>query len=190
MGFTHSVQNIQETINANKNKFSEMELIIQTKGNSFSKDLTNKIKEFESIIKSLKGQIKSINVEAKQIAKALNEGKGVIEPNDFSDLIPNSSSMSLKDLSYTMALEKPVVEWKGIISKKVQSKYLPIESWTDEKIIQEFSDSSLYPTNKDIFSKLPKAYKLKSTPKKREDVIKKIIEHVNKLRSGYIINKV
>jgi hypothetical protein len=151
---------------------------------------SNKIKEFESVIKKLKTEIKSINVEAKQIAKALNEGKGVIEPNDFSDLIPNSSSMSLKDLSYTMALEMPVVEWKGIISRKIQSKYLPIESWTDEKISQEFSNSSLYPTNKDIFSKLPKAYKLKSTPKKREEVIKKIIEHVNKLRSGYIIDKV
>ena len=82
------------------------------------------------------------------------------------------------------------MEWKGIISKKIQSKYLPIESWTDEKISQEFSNSSLYPTNKDIFSKLPKAYKLKSTPKKREEVIKKITEHVNKLRSGYIIDKV
>jgi len=46
------------------------------------------------------------------------------------------------------------------------------------------------PANKDIFSKLPKAYKLKSTPKKREEVIKKITEHVNKLRSGYIIDKV
>ena len=62
--------------------------------------------------------------------------------------------------------------------------------WTDEKISQEFSNSSLYPTNKDIFSKLPKAYKLKSTPKKREEVIKIIIEHVNKIRSSYIINKV
>ena len=82
------------------------------------------------------------------------------------------------------------MEWKGIISKKIQSKYLPIEFWTDEKISQEFSNSSLYPTNKDIFSKLPKAYKLKSTPNKREEVINKIIEHVNKLRSGYNIDKV
>jgi hypothetical protein len=190
MAFTHSIKNITETINANKNKFYEMENIIQAKGNNFSIDITNKLKEFESIIKKLKAEIKSINVEVKQITKALNEGKGILDPNDFSDLIANSSSMSIKDLSLRMALEKPVVEWKGIISKKIQGKFLPIESWADEKIVEEFSNSSLYPTNKDIFSKLPKAYKPKTLPKKREDVIKKIIEHANKLRSGFIIDKV
>ena len=190
MSFSHSIKNIQEIIDSKKNQITQINLIIQNKGTQFQKDFSAKIKEIETSIKLLKQELKNINIEAKQIAKVLNEGKDILVLNDFSDYLSISSIKNFKDLSYNMALEKPVVDWKTIISKKIQSKYLPLELWTDEKIQEVLSDTLNFPTSKDIYSKLPKSYKPKNIPKKREDVIRNIINHVNKVRSGYIIDKV
>jgi hypothetical protein len=191
MNYSHSIKELSNIINQNKEINIELNKLIENKTNHFQKDFLEQIKKLESSLKKMKSEYKNIILESKQIEKSLNDGKGIIEPEDFNDYISSDSKkMNIKELAYKMALQKPVVEWKSIISKKIQSKFLPLESWTDQKIYEVLSNTIEFPSNKDIFSKLPKSYKPKSLPKKRDDVIKKIIDHVNQTRSGYIVDKI
>jgi hypothetical protein len=193
MEYSQAIKNLKTNIQKIKEGVEILDKNSSRKSISFIQEFTQNIKELESNAKKLKLDLKGIGIESKQIEKELKDAKGVLTHQDFSDLLSKeliASNPTYKELALLLVLEKPVIELKGIIAKKIKSKYLPIESWSEENIFKEFADTSKYPTNKDIFFKLPKEYKPKSLPKKREDVIKKLVEVVNKTRSGYIMEKV
>jgi hypothetical protein len=193
MEYSQAVKNLKTNVLKIKEGTNALDKNSNRKSISFIQEITNNIKELESNTKKIKLDLKSIGIESKQIEKELKDAKGILSYQDFSDLLSKeliNSNLSNKELSILLVLEKPVIELKGIIAKKIKSKYLPIESWNEDRIFKEFTDTSKYPASKDIFAKLPKEYKPKSLPKKREDVIKKLVEIVNKTRSGYIMEKV
>lgn len=193
MEFSQAIKNIKINIDSIIKILEYTNKLIINKPISFPSDISKSIKDIDSITKKTKAEIKNINIEAKQIEKELKDAKGVLSHEDFSDIIYGgrlNSDLSNKDLALLLILEKPVIELKGIIAKKIKEKYLPIESWDDSRIFEEFNNTHKYPINKDIFKNLPKEYKPKTLPKKREDVIKKLIEVVNKTRSGYIAEKI
>ncbi len=193
MEYSQAIKNLKTNILKIKEGLDILDKNSNRKSISFIQEITNNIKELESNAKKIKLDLKSIGIESKQIEKELKDAKGILSFQDFADLLPKeliNSNHSNKELALLLVLEKPVIELKGIIAKKIKSKYLPIESWEEERIFKEFADTNKYPANKDIFTKLPKEYKPKSLPKKREDVIKKLVEVVKKTRSGYIMEKV
>ena len=187
------IKNLKTNILKIKEGLDILDKSSNRKSTSFIQEITKSIKDFEFNTKKLKLDLKSIGIESKQIEKELKDAKGILTQQDFVDLLSTeliNSNPSNKELALLLVLEKPVIELKGIIAKKIKSKYLPIESWEEERIFKEFADTDKYPANKDIFTKLPKEYKPKSLPKKREDVIKKLVEIVKNTRSGYIMEKV
>ncbi len=191
MSFTRAYKNLKTQVETKLEKVKHLSELSEKKNIEFIKLFTNQIKELETSLKTLKSELKNLGIEVKQIEKTLKEGKDVLVIEDFSDLVKiPSKEINFKDLALLLVLEKPVVEIKEIIYQKIKSKYLPIESWSDEKIQEVFSNTKEFPKVKDIYLKLPKSYKPKSIPKKREEAIKKIIEFKRKNQAGFIIDKV
>jgi hypothetical protein len=191
MTFTQAYNDLKKQVEIKQEQVKNLNKLFEKKNIDFIKLFTNQIKELEISTKNLKLELKNLNIEAKQIEKTLKEGKDVLSVVDFSDIVSISDEkLTFKDLALLLVLEKPVVELKEIIYKKIRSKYLPIESWSDEKIQEVFSNIKDFPKVKDIYLKLPKSYKPKPIPKKREEAIKKIIEIKRKNQAGFIIDKV
>lgn len=193
MEFSQAFKNLKIDSLKIKEEADLLNRILHYKHKNILNEINKSIKNLESIAKKLKLESKKISIESKQIENELKEAKEQLNQHDFIDLLSRNtinSQLANKELATLLVLEKPVIELKGIIAKKIKSKYLPIESWDEDKIVKEFLDLNKYPKNKDIFSKLPKEYKPKSISKKREDVIKKIISIVKKTKSGYIMEKV
>ena len=193
MEYSQAIKNLKTNILKIKEGLDILDKNSNRKSISFIQEITKSIKDLEFIAKKLKLDLKSIGIESKQIEKELKDAKGILTQQDFVDLLSTeliNSNPSNKELALLLVLEKPVIELKGIIAKKIKNKYIPIESWSEENIFKEFTDTNKYPTSKDIFTKLPKEYKPKSLPKKREDIIKKLVEIVKNTRSGYIMEKV
>ncbi|HNF16968.1 MAG TPA: hypothetical protein PK453_25155 [Leptospiraceae bacterium] len=191
MEYTHSIKDLKKLILSQIQLAAELNQLSEKKDILFTKAVVSKIKEIELYIKKLKLELKNLNLESKQIEKVLKEGKDVLSIKDFADTVPiQTEKLTFKDLALLLILHKPVVEIKELVHSKIRSKYLPIESWSEEKIAEVFSDLKEFPSNKDIYYKLPKVYKPKSVPKKRQDVINKIIEVQRKTRAGYIADKI
>ncbi|MBK7056407.1 MAG: hypothetical protein IPH52_15440 [Leptospiraceae bacterium] len=129
MEYSQAIKNLKTNILKIKEGLDILDKSSNRKSTSFIQEITKSIKDFEFNTKKLKLDLKSIGIESKQIEKELKDAKGILTQQDFVDLLSTeliNSNPSNKELALLLVLEKPVIELKGIIAKKIKSKYLQL----------------------------------------------------------------